>query len=106
MIYTDDQWLIIKKASPHYESAKKGYIRNVPSWLVEGIVKTYESATGKNMLYKDFTCATCVLHIMNLIGKTYFSDLAERNKLQEEKKNVVRDEKSKRRNQKKTKGDS
>lgn len=89
MIYNDSEWLIIKKASPHYESAKRNYIRNVPSWLIEEITSVYESATGKKILHKDFSCAICVLHIIQMIGKTYFSDLEEREKLEEENKDVI-----------------
>lgn len=106
MIYNDEEWRIIKEASPHYKTARQEYIRNAPLRLTEQILITYENATGKTILNKDLSCANCVLNIYKEIGKTYFSDLEEREKLEEEKKNVVRDEKPKRRNQKKTKGDS
>lgn len=89
MIYSDSEWTIIKKASPHYETSKREYIRNCPSWLLDEIVKVYESATGKTILHKDFSCAHCVLNIIKTIAKTYFSDLAEREKLEEENKYVI-----------------
>ena len=82
MIYTEEQWKIIKQASPHYESARHEYIRNAPRWLTEQIINVYEAATGKTMMHKDLSCAVCVLNIYKQIGKTYFSDLEERNKLE------------------------
>ena len=85
MIYTDEQWEIIKKASPHYITVKREFIRNAPRWLTEQIIMTYENATGKIILNKDLSCAACILHIYQQIGKTYFSDLAEREELEKEK---------------------
>lgn len=82
MIYTEEQWKTIKQASPHYESARHEYIRNAPRWLTEQIINVYEAATGKTMMHKDLSCAVCVLNIYKQIGKTYFSDLEERNKLE------------------------
>lgn len=75
MIYTEDQWKLIKQASPHYESAKHEYIRNAPRWLTEQVINVYEAATGKTILHKDLSCAVCVLNIYKQIGKTYFDDL-------------------------------
>lgn len=85
MIYNDEQWAIIKKGSPHYITSRQDYIRNVPRWLLESIIEIYESATGKIILNKDLSCAVCVLNIIKTIAKTYFSDLDEREKLEEEK---------------------
>lgn len=91
MIYTEEQWKIIKQASPHYESARHEYIRNAPRWLTEQIINVYEAATGKTMMHKDLSCAVCVLNIYKQVGKTYFqdklereniADLEERNKLE------------------------
>ena len=78
MIYTEEQWRIIKQASPHYESAKHEYIRNAPRWLTEQVINVYESATGKTVMHKDLSCAVCVLNIYKQIGKTYFQDKRER----------------------------
>jgi hypothetical protein len=78
MIFTDEQWNEIKKASPHFESARRDYIRNAPSWLTKSVVDIYEAATGNKIPHKDFTCATCVLRIYQTIGKAYFADLKER----------------------------
>jgi hypothetical protein len=78
MIFTDEQWNEIKKASPHFESARRDYIRNAPSWLTKSVVDIYEAATGNKIPIKDFTCATCVLRIYQTIGKAYFADLKER----------------------------
>lgn len=89
MIYNDEEWRIIKEASPHYKTARQEYIRNAPLRLTEQVLITYENATGKIILNKDLSCANCVLNIYKEIGKTYFSDLEEREKLEEEKKNVV-----------------
>ena len=105
MIYNDEEWRIIKEASPHYKTARQEYIRNAPRWLTEQVINIYESVTGKTILDKDLSCAHCVLRIYQIAGKLYFSELDRREKLEEEKKNV-RDDQSKRRNQKKTKGDS
>lgn len=84
MIYDEYQFEIIKKASPHFETARRDYIRNAPRWLTEEIVSTYETATGKKVLSKDYGCAVCVLHIYQQIGKTYFADLKEREELKSE----------------------
>lgn len=81
MIYTEEQWKIIKQASPHYETAKHEYIRNAPRWLTEQVINVYESATGKTVLHKDLSCAVCVLNIYKQIGKTYFQDKLERENL-------------------------
>lgn len=84
MIYTEEQWKIIKQASPHYESARHEYIRNAPRWLTEQIIKVYEAATGKTMMHKDLSCAVCVLNIYKQVGKTYFADIKEREELKSE----------------------
>lgn len=78
MIFTDEQWNEIKKASPHFESARREYIRNAPSWLTKSVVEIYEAATGNKIPNRDFTCAICVLRIYQTIGKAYFADLKER----------------------------
>lgn len=82
MIYTEEQWDIIKKASPHYETARHEYIRNAPRQLTEQVMNVYEAATGKKIFSRDLSCAVCVLHIYQQVGKTYFADLEERNKLE------------------------
>lgn len=102
---TDEQWEEFKKASPHFLSAKNEYIRNAPRWLTESVINIYESATGKIILNKDLSCATCVLNIYKVAGKLYFSELSRREKL-EENKDGTRNEKPKRRDKTKTKGNS
>lgn len=82
MIYTEEQWKLIKQASPHYETARHEYIRNAPRWLTEQIINVYEAATGKTVMHKDLSCAVCVLNIYKQISKTYFADLEERKKLE------------------------
>ena len=82
MIYTEEQWKLIKQASPHYETAKHEYIRNAPRQLTEQVMNVYEAATGKKIFSRDLSCAVCVLHIYQQVGKTYFADLEERNKLE------------------------
>lgn len=91
MIYSEEQWKLIKQASPHYETTRHEYIRNAPRWLTEQIINVYEAATGKTMMHKDLSCAVCVLNIYKQIGKTYFADLEERKKL-ESKDNDTRSE--------------
>lgn len=78
MIFTDEQWNEIKKASPHFESARRDYIRNAPMWLTKSVVDIYEAATGKTIPQRDFTCAICVLRIYQTVGNAYFADLKER----------------------------
>lgn len=78
MIYTEEQWRIIKQASPHYDSARHEYIRNAPRWLTQQIIDVYEAATGKTVMHKDLSCAVCVLNIYKQVGKTYFQDKLER----------------------------
>ena len=84
MIYNEEQWDIIKKASPHYETARHEYIRNAPRQLTEQVMNVYEAATGKKIYSRDLSCAVCVLHIYQQIGKTYFQDLKEREELKSE----------------------
>lgn len=103
---TDEQWEEFKKASPHFKSAKQEYIRNTPRWLTESVINIYESATGNTIMSKDISCATCVLRIYQTAGKLYFSELERREKLEEGKKDGTRNEKSQRRDKKKTKGNS
>lgn len=74
MIYNDEQWEVIKKASNLYESAKQQYIRNASRALTKEIIDVYESATGKKMLHKNLSCAACVLRVYQTVGKTYFDD--------------------------------
>lgn len=90
MIYNEEQWQLIKQASPHFETARRDYIRNAPQWLTEQIISVYEDATGKTIMSKNLTCAVCVLRIYQTVGKTYFADLDERNKIKEKEltKNV------------------
>lgn len=75
MIYNDRQWEIIKEAAPHFETAKHDYISNAPRYLTEQIITTFELATGKKIMHRNLSCAICVLHIYQQIGKTYFEDL-------------------------------
>lgn len=75
MIYTEEQWKLIKQASPHYETARHEYIRNAPRWLTQQVIDVYEAATGKTILNKDLSCAVCVLRVYQTVGKTYFDDL-------------------------------
>lgn len=108
MIFTDEQWKIIKEASPHFKTARQEYIRNAPRYLTEQIMNIYESATGNSILNKDISCATCVLRIYQTVGKAYFSDLAEREKEENKDERNIQEgnEKPKSRNTKKKKGDS
>lgn len=77
MIYTEEQLKILEKATPHFETVKRNYIRNAPRWLTEQIIEVYETSTGKHILSKDLNCFACVLNIYKLVGQTYYSDLAE-----------------------------
>lgn len=107
IIFPDDVWEKFKKASPHFLSARKEYIRNVPVWLTEQTVNIYEQMTGKKVLNKDFSCAHCVLRVYQLAGKLYFQELDRRNKLEEENKDGEKgNEKSKPRNSNAKKGNS
>lgn len=85
MIYSNEQWEVIKQAGPHFRTARQDYIRNATRQMTEQIVDVYESATGKTIMSKDYKCAVCVLRIYQTIGKTYFSDLAEREELEKNK---------------------
>lgn len=107
MIYTEEQWKLIKQASPHYETARHEYIRNAPRWLTEQVINVYESATGKTVMHKDLSCAVCVLNIYKQIGKTYFDDLKEREELKSEIQIETKDDdtRSEKRNAKPKTGD-
>lgn len=78
MTYTDEQFKILEQALPHFKSVKKEYIRNAPKWLTEQIINVYEAATKKTLPNKNSTCSICVMNLYKIIGKTYFSDLEER----------------------------
>lgn len=85
MIYNEQQWEVIKQAGPHFRTARQDYIRNATRQMTQQIVDVYEAATGKTVMSKDYKCAVCVLRIYQTIGKTYFSDLAEREELEKNK---------------------
>jgi len=85
MIYNNEQWEIIKQASPHFRTARQDYIRNAPRQMTEQIINVYEAATGRTIMSKDLSCAVCVLRIYQTVGRTYFSDLAEREELEKNK---------------------
>ena len=87
MIYNDEQFAVISKAKPHFETARREYIRNAPRWLTEDIIRIYEDATGRTIGSKDLSCAVCVLRIYQTVGKTYFADLEERNRIEEAQRN-------------------
>lgn len=112
MIFTDEQWKIVKEAGPHFRTARQDYVRNAPMYLTQMLINIYESATGKTLANKDVTCAGCVLRVYQTVGKAYFSDLEERENLEKEKlekeenKDGTRNEKPKRRDKTKTKGNS
>ena len=86
IIFPDDVWEKFKKASPHFESSKKGYIKFAPTWLTEQTLNIYEQMTGKKMSNRDLSCAHCVLSIYKVASKLYFQELDRRNKLEEENK--------------------
>lgn len=78
MIYTEEQYRILKQATPHFNSVKHEVIKNAPRWLTEQIIDVYEQATHKTIFHKDLSCAICVLNIYKLIGKTFDEDTKER----------------------------
>ena len=85
MIFTDEQWKIVKECGPHFRTARQDYVRNAPMYLTQMLINIYESATGKTLANKDVTCAGCVLRVYQTVGKAYFSDLEERENLEKEK---------------------
>jgi len=76
MNFTEEQLEILKQATPHFESAKRGYVKNAPRYLTEQVINVYES-TGKTLASKDLSCAICVLRIYQIVGALYFKDLEE-----------------------------
>ena len=85
MIFTDEQWKIVKEAGPHFRTARQDYVRNAPMYLTQMLINIYESATGKTLANKDVTCAGCVLRVYQTVGKAYFSALEERENIEKEK---------------------
>lgn len=81
-LLNEQQWNLLKQAAPHFETARHEYLRNCPRWLSEQVINVYEAATGKTILHKDLSCAVCVLRIFQTVGKLYFYNLEERNKLE------------------------
>ena len=75
MTFTDEQFELLTKALPHFESARRERVRNAPRWLTEQTISIYEAATGKRMLHKNLSCAVCVLRVYQAVGKLYFDDL-------------------------------
>lgn len=96
MIYTDEQFNLLKRAEPHFESVKRDFLRNAPKWLTEQIINVYEIATKKTILNKDTNCSICVMNIYKLIGKTYDSDKKEREAIVTSEKTNVTQKKTKR----------
>lgn len=88
IILTDDQWQRIKKASPHFETARRDYIRNCPRWITEQVISVYEEATGKTINRKNITCATCILRLFQNIGKLYFWNKEYREGLEKAEQNI------------------
>ena len=84
MIFTDEQYDILKQATPHFETARHEYIRNAPRWLTEQVINIYEAATGKTIVSKDLSCAVCVLRIYQIVGRPFYADKLEREKILEE----------------------
>lgn len=79
MTFTNEQIKILDQAKPHFESSRRGYIRNVPRWLTQQVIDVYEVATGKTILHKDISCSVCVLRIYQIIGQAYFRDIEDKN---------------------------
>lgn len=109
MTYNDEQWELIRMASPHFESARHEYIRNAPRWLTQQIIDVYEQATGRKIPNRDLGCAVCVLRIYQTIGRTYFEDLEHRKQKEEQnaktiRENTEKDRKPDSRKRKKDKG--
>jgi len=84
MNFTDEQLEILQQARPHFDSARRGFIRNAPRYLTEQVINVYES-TGRTILSKDLTCAVCVLRIYQAAGALYFKDIEERQRAEEMK---------------------
>ena len=84
MTFTEEQLEILKQATPHFESAKRGYVKNAPRHLTEQIINVYES-TGKTLTSKDLSCAICVLRIYQRVGALYFKDIEELKQIEENK---------------------
>lgn len=76
MTFTEEQLEILHQALPHFESAKRGYVKNAPRYLTEAVINVYES-TGKTLTSKDLSCAICVLRIYQRVGALYFKDIEE-----------------------------
>lgn len=112
MIFTEEQYNILKQATPHFETAKHEYVRNAPRWLTSQVINVYEAATGKTIMSKDLSCAVCVLRIYQIVGRQFFLDKQEREKILSEENakqsesNSVGNAKSNRRNKKENKGGS
>lgn len=91
MIYTEEQYRILKQATPHFESVKHEVIKNAPRWLTEQIIDVYEQATKKHIFNKDLNCAVCVMNIYKIIGKTFDEDTKERAEKSSQNENVTQD---------------
>ena len=91
MIYTEEQYKILKQATPHFESVKHEVIKNAPRWLTEQIIDVYEQATKKHIFNKDLNCAVCVMNIYKIIGKTFDEDTKERAEKSSLNENVTQD---------------
>lgn len=91
MIYNDEQYRILKQATPHFESVKHEVIKNAPRWLTEQIINVYEQATHKTIFNKDLSCAVCVMNIYKLIGKTFDEDTKERDEKSSKNEDVTLD---------------
>ena len=100
MTFTEEQLEILKQATPHFESAKRGYVKNAPRHLTEQIINVYES-TGKTLTSKDLSCAICVLRIYQRVGALYFKDIEEL-----QTKTIEENEKTEKRHTGKTKRNS
>lgn len=85
LTFTDKQYeMLEEKAEWFFRSAIEAHsLRSAPRYVTELIAQTYEDATGAR-LNRNYRCGACVMNIYLLVGKAFYKDKEERNKLREE----------------------
>lgn len=79
MTFTDTQLELLKEAEPHFNTARKGFIRYASRDLSDKVADIYFEATGQK-IPKTWSCSICVLNLYRKVGYFYYKDLEEKQK--------------------------
>lgn len=87
MNFTKEQFDSLYDAKIHFESSKKGFIRNCPRWLTDHVADVFEVATGEKVR-RNWNCSTCVFNFISRVANLYLQDLEEYDRLEAEQESA------------------